>query len=296
MNKGTVTFSRCVIADPDLVFIGAQVTELNNQNVGHTKVLQWMDGQFDHFMIDWHTTAMTLYSEPLTLFSMGLDGDIHVFEDERQHEIINGPQFIGPLRDMRIIAGTNYVAGMQRQVYRRRGPHDWVSISDAIRNTDGIKGFNSLDGFAADEIYAAGLDGEVWRFDGQHWHAIDAPTSIALQRVLCADNGHVYIVGLAGTILVGRHDQWDVIDTDDSIEDFWGVEWFNGHLYIATTKVVYKMVDDKFIPQPIGSSGQASASYLQAAHGMLWSVGNRHLAYTRDGDTWTVVDYDDASY
>lgn len=296
MNKGTVTFSKGVIADPGLVYISAQVTELNDRDSGHTKVLQWMDGQFDHFMISWPTTAMTVSSEPLTLFSMGLDGDIHVFADDRQHEVIKGPQFKGPLRDMRLIAGVNYSAGMQRQVYRRRGPDDWVSISDSILNTEGIKGFNSLDGYAHDEIYAAGLAGEVWRFDGQQWLAIDAPTSIALQRVLCADNGQVYIVGLAGTILVGRHEQWDVLDTDDSIEDFWGVEWFNGHLYVSSSKVVYKVVGDQFIPQPIGSTGQGSASFLQAGHGMLWSIGNRHLAYTHDGDTWTAVDYDDAAY
>lgn len=64
MNDGNVTFARCSIVRRDLVFISAQVTELNERNVDHTKVLRWKDGAFVHFMIDWATTAISATTPP----------------------------------------------------------------------------------------------------------------------------------------------------------------------------------------------------------------------------------------
>lgn len=297
MNNGNVTFAKCSIVRRDLVFISAQVTELNDRNVDHTKVLRWKDGAFVHFMIDWATTAISATTPPLTLLSMGLDGDIHVFQgSNRTTERIVGPGDFGPLRDMRLIAGAHYAAGMQRQVYRRNGDGSWQSIADAILNREGIKGFNAIDGFAATELYTVGMDGEIWLFDGQRWQALESPTSVALQGVHCSDDGTAYIVGQAGVVLFGRGDQWDFIDLGDFSEDLWGVQTFDGTLFVASSKGVYRIVDGELKKADIGSVGTGSASYLTKGDGVLWSVGNRHLAYTADGENWTVVDYDDASY
>jgi hypothetical protein len=297
MNSGSITFAECAIVRRDLVFISAQVTELNAQGADHTKVIRWKNGALAHFMIDWATTSLSAQASPLTLLSMGLEGDIHVFQGaNRGQEHIAGPDRIGPLRDMRNIAGTHYAVGMQRQVYKRRGDDDWVSIADTIRNRDGIKGFNSIDGYSPSELYAAGMDGELWMFDGDAWQALDTPTSVALQRIHCSEDGTVYVVGQVGVVLLGRRDQWACMDLGDFSEDLWGVHTFNGELFVASSKAVYQLHDGALEKASIGSEGTGSASFLAAADGVLWSVGNRHLAFTSDGKVWTVLDYDDASY
>lgn len=297
MNNRAVTFSECTVIRKDLVFITAQITDLNNQDIGHTKVIRWKNGAFAHFMIDWTATAITAFASPMTLFCMGLDGDIHVFQGgAKTHESITGPRETGPLRDMRVIAGSNYVAGMQRQVYRRSSSGDWLPLSAPILNRGGIKGFNSIDGYSANEIYAVGLDGEIWLFNGAQWQPIDSPTSVALQRVHCAPNGKTYIVGQAGVVLAGREDRWEVIDLGDFSDDLWGVESLNDDVFVSSSKAVFKLADERLEQAAIGSDGIGSASFLSAGDGVLWSVGNRHLAFTSDGKNWTPVDYNDPAY
>lgn len=297
MNNGAVTFSECTVIRRDLVFITAQIADLNRQGIGHTKVIRWKNDAFAHFMIDWTTTAITSFSNPLALFCMGLDGDIHVFHaGTKSHEVITGPGDIGPLRDMRVIDGANYAAGMQRQVYRRSASGTWQSLSTPILNKGSIKGFNSIDGYSSNEIYAVGLDGEIWFFNGSQWHPIDSPTSVSLQRIHCCPSGRAYIVGQAGVVIVGRGDQWATLDLGDFSDDLWGVETLNGEVFVSSSKAVFKLVDESLELAPIGSEGIGSASFLSAGDGVLWSVGSRHLAFTIDGKYWTPVDYNDAAY
>ncbi len=235
-----------------------------------TKVLRWKGGAFAHFMIDWATTALAATTDPLTLLSMGIEGDIHVFQGAiRSREHIPGPGHLGPLRDMRLIAGDYYAAGMQRQVYRRRGEHDWVSIADAICEHERIKGFNSIDGYSAHELYAAGLDGELWRFDGQHWQRVELPTRVALQRVHCSDNGMVCVVGQEGVVLTGRRDQWRFVERGDLCEDLWGVQRFNDQLFVASSSAVHHVDDGQLAQAAIDAERVGAASSLTAADGVL---------------------------
>lgn len=293
MNNGGVTFAECVVVRRDLVFISARIARLDRDGVGHTKVLRWKDGVFAHFMVDWDTTCLSATTSPLRLLSMGPDGDIHVFEGgNRRRERIAGPDTIGPLRDMRLIAGDHYAVGMQRQVYRRHGDDDWRSIADGIRNRNGIKGFNSIDGFGADELYAAGLDGELWRFDGSDWQQLETPTSFALQHVHCGDDGRVHVVGQGGVVLCGRHDRWKAVETGDFSTDLWGAQTLDGVLFVASCDAVHRVGVGGVGRVDIGAEGRNAASFLAAGDGVLWSVGERHLAYTIDGERWTTVDYE----
>lgn len=299
MNNGSVTFAGCVVVRRDLVFVSARIARLEREGVGHTKVLRWKAGAFAHFMVDWDTTCLAATAPPqgppsMTLLSMGPDGDIHVFEGaRRRRERIAGPDRIGPLRDMRLIAGEHYAVGMQRQVYRRHGDDDWRSIADGIRNRDGIKGFDSIDGFAADELYAAGLDGELWRFDGRDWRQLEIPVSSALQHVHCDGDGRVHVVGQGGVILRGRHDRWETVGTGGLGADLWGAQTFNGALFVASSDAVHRIGEGAAQRVDIGADGRGAASCLAAGDGVLWSVGERHLAYTSDGTDWTTVDYED---
>lgn len=289
MHEEAMAFLEGVIVRPDLVFVSALVDE-------GTKVIRWRDGACAHFMIDWPTTSLTACADPLALYSMGPEGDIHVFAPGgRRRETIAGPDRHGPLRAMRMIEGINYAVGMQRQVFRRHDSGAWEPLGASILNTDGILGFNCLDGYSQQEIYAAGMAGEVWCFDGQQWQRLATPGTLVLHRMVCAGDGLVYIVGQGGLILAGRHAQWRVLDTGEQRQDLWGCAWFDGHLYVASNRGVYRWTGTALSPCDIGASGLGCASFLMAGHGMLWSIGQRHVAYSRDGERWTGVTNDAAA-
>lgn len=289
MQGEAIAFVEGVVVRPDLVFISALVGE-------RTKVIQWRDGVCAHFIIDWPCTSLTACADPLAVYAMGPEGDIHVFAaDGRRRETIAGPDRHGPLRAMRMIGGVNYAAGMQRQVARRHDSGAWELLGAPILNTDGIRGFNCIDGYSEQDIYAAGMAGELWRFDGAQWRQLASPSSMSLQRMVCAGDGRVYIVGQAGLIVAGRDTQWTVLDTGDERHDLWGCAWFDGHLYVASSSAVYQWTGSKLRACDIGATGRGCASFLMAGHGMLWSIGQRYIAYSRDGVRWTDVTNDAAA-
>jgi hypothetical protein len=152
-------------------------------------------------------------------------GDMH---EERIQAGEDSPKKRGPLRHVRGIAGKVYAAGMQRQVYRRDDRDVWTCIGHSIRPARGqIVGFESIGGFGEDEIYAAGWEGEIWRYDGLCWHQLDSPTKLILHDICCAGDGNVYAGGQVGMLVAGRKDSWRAIEHGNTRENIWSLAWFN---------------------------------------------------------------------
>jgi hypothetical protein len=159
-----------------------------------------------------------------------------------------------------------------------------------------MKGFNSIDGFSQRDLYAVGFEGEIWSYDGKTWTQIDSPTSVPLQPVLCAPDGNVYAAGNSGTLLKGRGSAWQVIDLGDFDETIWDICWFKERLYIGASR-------DLLVLGPSGATSvnmplQAPRTFGHfATNGeVLWSIGQKTLVYTHDGNTWTEVMCMDGSY
>ena len=159
---------------------------------------------------------------------MGLYGRIHVakadgFSEEYVDNSVEGPPDRGVLRDIRLIGDHVYVTGMKRQVYRRESPSIW-SRQDrgvVIPTVDNIvAGFNSIDGFSENNIYAVGWSGEIWHYDGKIWQDVASPTNIKLERIICVDPDKVYICGQAGILIKGNHNRFKVIDHNSTRDDF----------------------------------------------------------------------------
>ncbi|MDY6993190.1 MAG: hypothetical protein SVR94_11380, partial [Pseudomonadota bacterium] len=173
-----LTYITGFVYKDDLVFISAQVEELVEQEVPHTKMLQWKAGSWGYYMINWPVNGICAMEPPhLKLLSMGFDGRIHVatsegFSEEHVDESIQGPDQRGMLRDIRRIGHHIFVTGMQRQVYRRVEEMQWERIDQDVVlpiGSEKISGFNSIDGFSEQDIYTVGLDGEIWHFNGYLW-------------------------------------------------------------------------------------------------------------------------------
>ena len=69
-------------------------------------------------------------------------------------------------------------------------------------------GFNDVDAFSKEDMYAVGGAGDVWHCDGQRWTQLPFPSNELLYTVCCAGDGNVYITGNMGALWVGRKDRW----------------------------------------------------------------------------------------
>lgn len=288
-------FSRGTVYKRDRVYILSTLEELEEAREHVTQVLRWT-GQWGHWLVEWAVGAICVVDQPeLQVFCMGLGGRIHIQTAgaSRVEEVDSskeGPAFRGMLRDMRRVGGNLYVTGMGRQVYRRSNAGNWSRIDDGVvlpRGRAKAGGFNSIDGFSESEIYAVGWGGEIWNFDGTTWRACSSPTNLILERVLCAPDGVVYACGQRGTLVAGRTNSWAIAVEEGPEDDFWGMEWFDGHLWVSALGGIF-VRNGKSLDAIDTGSGQLSHGWLSAGDGVIWSIGPEDLAFF-DGRTWHEV-------
>ena len=197
----------------------------------------------------------------------------------------------GPLTRVRTIAGKAYAIGMDRQVYRRDDANRWTCIDQSARpGPKEVKGFESIDGFSADDLYAVGYDGDIFHWNGKSWRQIDSPTNLILTDVCCAADGLVYIVGQMGTIIRGRGDRWEVLDHGGGKAHLWNCAVFQGRLYTTTnSKLLHLGTDGKLVPVDFGEDLPATVYHLATGDGILLSIGAKDVM-SFDGITWTRID------
>lgn len=192
------------------------------------------------------------------------------------------------LRDARSIAGVLHVCGMNRQVYRREGREQWRHLSLELAPTRGVFGFEALDGFALDELYAVGWEGEVWSFDGAQWQRRDVGTDTILLDVVCAGDGHVYAVGRGRKLVIGRGQHWRTLDLEIPAE-LRSLTWFDGRLYACSTSELYVWDGARFRAHVFEDDRPRTLQYLSVGESGLCLVGPKDL-FVYDGTTWIRID------
>jgi hypothetical protein len=196
------------------------------------------------------------------------------------------------MRVVRAIEGRAYAAGMDRQVYRRDGKDQWSCIDQTMRppkESDEVVGFEGIDGFAANDIYAAGWHGEIWHFDGKRWRSCDSPTNFPLTNLICGGDGQVYACGRLGLLLRGRDSDWEVIEHDSTEEDLWGLAWYKDRLWVASMSQLYTLKKDKLIPVKFKERQPQTCYHLSTADVVLWSIGPKSV-FAYNGKDWTQID------
>ncbi len=178
------------------------------------------------------------------------------FESEKRLPLLNQVA----VNQVREIDGKAYMAGGLRTVFRREGPGKWTCLSGndlAVRDEEDRQkrdfGFEDIDGFAANDIYACGGKGDICHYNGQEWDEIDCPTNITLLSICCAGNGKVYAGGIKGVLLEGRGDKWKVVDNlGADWMNVWitSLAWYKGKLYLATDRGLYEYHDGKIVKSP----------------------------------------------
>lgn len=261
-------------------------------------VLSW-DGDWTRKAFDLQAVSLCLLTESeRALLLLGRDGQVACWgSDGFSSERIESGEMPLILRDVRSIAGQAYAVGMGRRVFRRDGAASWRAIDRDLRADlalDTESGLNSIDGFAPDDLYAVGWQGEVWHHDGATWQRRNSPVALALNKVICAPDGLVYIVGQAGLILQGRADHWRVIDNDLTRRTFTSACWFNGHLYVLSSHGLFRLEGERLramqaVPHLDTQQGRLSA--LSASEQAMWLISDRMAVVTVDGLTWREVTY-----
>lgn len=251
------------------------------------------------------SVCVTAHPEPTVLF-MGTTGTVIRaskaidFEPESVDDSDAGPQMVGDLRQIRAIGESVYVCGMGRTVYRSTAGAAWARIDHGVRGAEddeSAAGFNTIDGFGEEEIYAAGWDGELWTFDGKAWSALPSPTKLAMLCMVCAPDGSVYLGAQAGTLVVGRGRTWRTI-TLDTDHDVTAVCFFKNTLFLATSEALYRMHGTTIAPvvpaggrKKIGVRAGHSYGFLGCNEEVIWSVGQQMAIYSTDGVVWTETEY-----
>jgi hypothetical protein len=281
-------FVRGVASRADRVFIISKAKVLLTQGTAHTSVVSVESGRWvDVVNTAWDSTAIAVARLPAPkLVLIGEDGDVNVFlggGKSAREKISPDPVLI---RNARTIAGYVYACGMKRQVYRRVDERRWVDVSAPFPDPSERVGFEAIDGYSAEEIYAVGWGGEIWQFDGKKWTDRNGPTSVVLSAVCCVPDGLVYVAGQQGVMIRGRNDVWEVIAWEEEVSvDLWDLCWFGDKLYVATMTALFTLEGNTLVPVDFGDVITPTCYSLTTAEGVLWSVGRDDVA-SFDGTTW----------
>lgn len=248
--------------------------ELDGDNLGYVGVVHWA------------TVSMTVTKKPFEqMLALSPQGDVKLFGSGRQSEEKIATR--APLRKVRTIRDQTYAVGMGRQVFLRTGENQWRELAEELRPGPGeVKGFEAIDGFALDDLYAAGWDGELWHFDGGRWTRKRSPTTNVVTSLVCAGDGRVYGAAQGGALLRGRGDEWEKLDVGTTVTD---LAWFGDALFVASPHGLFTLTEDTLQRVDFGSPTPETFGTLSSADGVLWSIGRRDLvAY--DARAWRTID------
>ncbi|MEA5123251.1 hypothetical protein [Xanthomonas floridensis] len=180
------TFSSAYMQNRNVGRVIAQIDFLTERGSTKSKLLKWdrSQGRWFSFNLDWQAIQLSAPEDPeVMVLAVGADGLVSVSTlagptEEAVDTSADGPARRGPIRDLQIIGGTAYVAGMGRQVYRREQAGNWTRQDDGMvlaRGQIQLCGFNSIGGMNETLIYAVGFNGEIWKCSNGQWLQQDSP-------------------------------------------------------------------------------------------------------------------------
>jgi hypothetical protein len=295
-NNNPISFLSGFVQSREIARVLATIDELSEKGASRTWLMKWMrsDHKWGRFAVGWTATRMWVVQDNgAYVFATGPQGKVAVLTPSGSNEEViesgaKGPQGRGPIRDLRGIGSHLYACGMARQVYRRDGSARWSRFDDGIvlpgKGTT-VAGLNSIDGLSEEDIYAVGFGGEIWRHFKRRWRQIESPTNVTLHRVRVIKKDLAYAGGQKGVLLRGSGDQWEQIPQTTTKKDLWGMEWFNGTLYVSSDSAVYSLSDSGELSE-VDMGEITTCGHLHANDGVMWSFGAKHVAWTENGLDW----------
>jgi hypothetical protein len=283
------TLSRVAVFDRHRIYVLAY-----SDHEPGTRVFRWTDKWDNYYVRGISAGICAVRSNQPEILTLCADGRVHrAAPDGQSYESLvdDPPSKNGLLRDIRCIGDSIYVAGFGRQIYQRNTDRSWQHCDHGVvedPKAESLSGFESIDGFHENELYAVGNLGEIWCRHENQWRKIESPTNIILENVLCAPDGVVYISGQLGILLRGRRNSWELIEHELTEDTFWDMTWFDNKLWLSTSKALYSFANDRLEQIDTGIGAGQTFRYLDATPECLCSSGERHLAIF-DGKAWTLI-------
>jgi len=192
----------------------------------------------------------------------------------------------GPLERITVVGDSIYACGWAGQIYAlRRGV--WSRADDGIdaANFD----FLNIGGFSENNLFAIGLQGIIFHYDGRHWSRVDSPTNQHLYDIALEPGGKVMIAGAEGVLLSGDSNGFQVLDVPTGMGNLWSVECYAERLFVAHSHNRISCLSEQTW-QPIAiQAGEPVTTYrLSSRDSVLLSIGASTLA-TLDGEQWTTL-------
>lgn len=139
---------------------------------------------------------------------------------------------------LKCLFGFTYSIGVARKLYKRVEVGRWSRIEGIpiSQNEDELQaaGFADMDAFSESDMYAVGGHGDVWHFNEREWRQMGFPTKEQLATVTCGGDGNVYITSEGGSLWVGQHSSWRLLEQRGSSILWNDTRWFNGQLWLAS--------------------------------------------------------------
>lgn len=187
------------------------------------------------------------------------------------------------------IAGELYACGTQQQVHHRSAD-GWGRMDDRchVPLVDQVTcTFNAMDGFGADDIYAAGDGGALWHWDGRGWQSLASPAALTIRMVHCMPDGSVVLAGDAGTVFRGnRVDGWRMLTVPAfahlTIER---ACLFQEALYLCAQRELLVLSDDTVTKVDVPVEGHLAYYGASATAEAMWTVGDDAILRF-DGSRW----------
>jgi hypothetical protein len=267
--------------DRGLVLAGHNV--LDEENTAHTFQFMWRrDMEWSGRRQSWTSGAAGYLPSPVdTSITVGEDGNFYAWGDsvELEGRIANK----GIFSSVKAIGKHAYVVGMSATVYRCDSLDTWTKLN--LNLTRDVS-FESITGPSESEMYAVGWEGVICCIKDNQSTLIESPTNLILNDACYGENGYVYCCGQKGILVKGRNENWEVIEQDVTTEDFWGIAFFKGNIYVSTASFLYSLKGDQL--ELVRFSDDLPKSFYHLStfdDSYMWSIGPHDLMGF-DGGNW----------
>jgi hypothetical protein len=200
------------------------------------------------------------------------------------------PKNTGHLRSAAVVGDQVMAVGMQRQVYVRAEGGRWSAARDGLPplGEGETSGFEAVAAVSPTEVFAAGWDGEIWRFDGGRWHRLDSPTNRIITALAADETGVLYGCGRNGLVLSGRGDHWEVLSDAACPDDLWAIAPRGRRVFASSLLRMYCIEDGKASLVAFDGIDAGSFGVLSSNKGYLWSIGAKDVI-SYDGVSWSRI-------
>ncbi len=286
-------FTGVSVASDQSVYVSAVLQKLDQQNVEHTVMLRYLNGEWGQYMIPFSITSHTILGEngKRQIMAMAPNGNVHIagpegFSEEQIDTEKNGPNDLRAMTEISVLNGHLHACGMARIAYRRERESFWRRIDEGARNNpevNPIGGFKSMTIDQSGSYCAVGFEGEIWwKTTGSIWEREDSPTNVKLEKVVSI-RSKIYICGAKGIVIFGHKGSWKKIQHEATNETLWGIGSIKNKVYTASSNAIYEISEDTLSPVDLGS---ITSGYISSNNTSLWSAGARDLYMTTDGLDW----------